>query len=557
MKLKIVLLTVFAALLYTHISEAAGRTWVIFRDRGYTSAEGKRQAIDREIARLLPATRQRLLKVRSAQDLLTETDLPIHSGYLREIERITGLKPHALCRTINGASYPFTPTQIVSVKSLPFVKEIRPVRAFRGEKDPVVETPAEVQGAGSTQDRLHYGPSYTQNVLENFIPAHDAGYSGEGVFVGQLDAGWDNLGHRCFDSLEIVATWDFVNGDSSVANDPGQLGEGSHGTKTLSCYAGYDRGQLVGTAYGVRVALAKTECTSYELPIEEDNWAAGIEWLDSLGVVLATSSVSYGTLHTYPELNGNTTVITIAADNAVSRGIVVVNSVSNHGTWAYPGNKMSPPSDGDSVLAVGAVNTDSTRASFSSIGPTYDGRIKPDLMALGSVVWVANSLNDSSYSFASGTSFSTPLTAGACALLLQVNPHLTPMQVHAILKGSATQVIIPDTLMGWGIYNVWEAIQTQIPHPPKIIPPIFKVISVIPNPFTPLAHIAFDLPYPGVITLSAYDLLGRSVAVITRGFFPVGRSEVVWDALGLSSGLYFIRLESPWGAEVRKAVIIK
>jgi hypothetical protein len=555
-----------ASWLCSVVQAAEPRTWVLFRDRGYSSPQELREALHHETDLLLPATRQRLLKVRSANALLNEADLPIYMPYLKEIERLTGQNPHALCRAINGASFALDQEQIGLVQSLPFVLGVKPVLTFR-DSDNRSEPPAPEPDTRILMDSLFYGSSYLQNAIENFPPAHEAGYTGEGVLVGMLDAGWNNLGHVCFDSLEIIATWDFVNGDSSVANDPGQMGEGSHGTKTLSCLAGYDRQNLIGTAYGISVALAKTENTGYELLIEEDNWAAGIEWLDSLGCAVVSSSVSYrwfdnGDTIFYWMRNGNTTIITNAADNAVARGIVVLNSVSNHGTDAYPYNKMNVPADGDSVLGIGAVNSDSTRASSSSIGPTYDGRIKPDLMALGVSVKVASPYDSLNYLFGGGTSFSTPITAGACALLLQADPALTPMQIHAFLKASATQALNPDTLNGWGIYDVWQAIQAALSAAPgssgsASLPSQFRIVSIHPNPFNGATRISFDLPNPETIALWIYDLSGRSLGAIAQGPFAAGRHEVIWNYLPASSGIYIVHLQSPQYSHSQKVIYLK
>ncbi len=561
--LKITLQATFLSVaLLSGIPTAKGqtRTWVFFRDKGYASAERIQQALAEETDRLLPATRARLEKVRAEGELLREADLPVCSIYLQEIERLTGMKPHAVCRSINAASYPLNRDQMARIEALPFVLGTKSVLAYHEPLD-LVESQSFEPPVRQLQDSLFYGSSFLQNALENFPPAHEAGYIGEGVLVGMLDAGWNNLDHVCFDSLEIIAMWDFVNGDSSVANDPGQMGEGSHGTKTLSCLAGYDRQNMIGTAFGISVALAKTENTQYEQLIEEDNWAAGIEWLDSLGCVIATSSLSYPSLHTYPELNGDSTIITIAADNAVARGMIVLNSAGNHGSDPYPQNKMGPPADGDSVLAIGAVNADSSRAAFSSIGPTYDGRIKPDLMALGVSVKVASATDTTGYGFGSGTSFSTPITAGACALLLQADPTLTPMEVHAFLKASATQSLNPDTLMGWGIYDVWQAIQNALGiepnHPEPTTPQKFQIVGIYPNPFNPETRVTFDLPAMGRVYLSIYNSLGRQMAHLEPLDLLPGRRALTINLNGLGSGVYWVQLESPWGIQIAKVVMIK
>ena len=469
-RFKVYVIALLLAAVTSGLSEAQARTWVYFRDKGCRSGAELEEAIRVEEVKLLPRTRARLSKVREVGELINERDLPVYQHYLQQIENLTGLKPHAVVRSVNAASYALSRYQIERIERLPFVLSTEPIKRFKLVKEAPTGEPPPKQNFRTIQDSLLYGNSYIQNALENFPIAHEHGYTGDGVLVGALDAGWNNLDHVCFDSLDIIATWDFVNGDSSVADDPGQMGSGSHGTKTLSCLAAYDPGEMIGTAYGVAVALAKTENTQGELQIEEDNWAAGIEWLDSLGCEIVTSSVSYleflgpdtALSYSWEDLDGNTAISTIAADNAVARGVIVLNSDGNNGSASYPENKMNVPADGDSVLTLGSVRSDSMRASFSSYGPTYDGRIKPDLVALGATVRVASTTTDTLYTSSNGSSFSTPITAGACALLLQADPALTPMQVHAFLKASADQGGNPDTLRGWGIYDVWAAIQSVL-----------------------------------------------------------------------------------------------
>ncbi len=530
----------------------APRTWVFFSDKGYSDAADLSEALQQEEKLLLPATRARLQKVRQPGQLLTERDLPVCKSYLLEIEALSGIKPHAVIRSLNAASFAFDQNQVETVKRLAFVQSVRPVMGFAsGYEEPECE-PDPKQGYRTLQDSADYGYSWLQNAMENFPTAHENGYNGEGVLVGALDAGWNNLDHVCFDSLEIIATWDFVNGDSSVADDTLQMGSGSHGTKTLSCLAGYDPGNLIGTAYGVSVALAKTENTEYELKIEEDNWAAGIQWLDSLGCVVATSSVSYLAFnapdpsYTYEDLDGNTAIITIAADYAVERGIVVLNSEGNNGNGYYPANKMNVPADGDSVLCIGSVGTDSLRASFSSYGPTYDGRIKPDLVAKGTSVRVASTSNTTGYSSSSGSSFSTPITSGACALLLQADPYLTPMQVHAYLKESADQASSPDTVRGWGIYDVWAAIQEVLPveeSPIVQTPSEFKLYKPYPNPFNSVVTVPFYLPTAGDVRIRFFDTNGRLVFE-NQKWRSAGHNRYQQEFHKFASGLYLCRVEA-------------
>jgi hypothetical protein len=269
--------------------------------------------------------------------------------------------------------------------------------------------------------------------------------------------------------MNIIAKWDFVNNDPNVGNE-GDMGEGSHGTMTLSTIGGFAEGNLIGPAFNSTYILAKTENTDSETPIEEDNWIAAMEWADSIGVDVTSTSLGYigfdppYTSYTWQDMDGNTTVITNGADYAASIGIVVVNSAGNEG-YNSTHNTLGAPSDGDSVIAAGSVNSSGSRSSFSSVGPTVDGRIKPDIMAMGSNDVVASPYNDNTYTTASGTSFSCPLSAGVAALILCSNPNLTPMQVRDAMRNTSSQNSNPDNLYGWGILNTLAAIN-YFPPPP-------------------------------------------------------------------------------------------
>ena len=248
-----------------------------------------------------------------------------------------------------------------------------------------------------------------------------------------MDAGFSNLTHEAFSSMDIIAKWDFVDNDLDV-------GGHSHGTGTLSTIGGFMEGQLIGPAYGASFILARTENDpASETPIEEDNWIAALEWADSIGVDVTSTSLGYldfdapYTSYTWEDMDGNTALITIAADHAVKLGITVVNSAGNNGYNSLH-NTLNAPADGDSVITIGAVSSSGVISSFSSVGPTADGRIKPDLLAMGSSVYAASTAGTSSYAYVSGTSFSCPLAAGVCALMLQKNPSLAPMEILQLIK---------------------------------------------------------------------------------------------------------------------------
>ena len=332
-----------------------------------------------------------------------------------------------------------------------------------------------------------------------------------------MDAGFNRLSHDAFLSMDIIAAWDFVNNDPNVG-DEGDMGEGSHGTQTLSTIGGYAPGHLIGPAFNSSYILAKTENTDTETPIEEDNWIAAMEWADSIGVDVTSTSLGYigydppYQSYTWEDMDGNTTVITNGADYAAYIGIVVVNSAGNEGYNASH-NTLGAPSDGDSVIAAGAVNSSGSRSSFSSVGPTVDGRIKPDIMALGSGDVVASPYNDHNYTTASGTSFSCPLSAGVAALILCSNPNLTPMQVRDAMRNTASKNSNPDNLYGWGILNALSAIN-YFPPPPAT----FQISVDIQNGWNMVAVPGINTNGMGVDNWWAFRDQGADVFKYFEGY---------------------------------------
>jgi serine protease AprX len=238
---------------------------------------------------------------------------------------------------------------------------------------------------------------------------------------------------------------------------------------------GFEEGQLIGPAYAAGFILAKTENTFSETPVEEDNWAAAAEWAEALGADVISTSLGYleydspFTSYSFADMNGETAISTRAANLAASLGVVVVASAGNSGFDAAH-NTLGAPADGRGVIAAGAVDPLGTRAFFSSVGPTADGRIKPDVAAQGVSVKVASPTSPSLYGLAAGTSFSCPLTAGVAALVIQAHPEYTPQQVADALRTTAGQASRPDNLLGYGIVNAAAAVgsRPQGPSPPNV-----------------------------------------------------------------------------------------
>ncbi|NIM18987.1 MAG: S8 family serine peptidase [Candidatus Latescibacteria bacterium] len=438
------------------------KIWIYFNDHGEGNAAGLRRALsevtltDRAIVRRMN---------RSRGPLIDERDLPVSGAYLGEL-RSLGVRLRRASKYLNAVSAEATPAQIREIYRLPFVTKIDRVHAYR--RSPVKEPGRSTEtlldqsrlAPGRERDRAlttaaDYGPSQKQVDMINVIPLHDSNIHGEGVLVAMLDTGF-NLRHEALDHLNIIAEWDFIFDDSVTRNQAGDVSnQHNHGTVTLSALAGYAPGALIGPAWGASIILAKTERVWEEVEGEEDDYVRALEWAESLGADVVSSSLGYLKWYTYADLDGNSAITTIAADIAASKGVTVVTAAGNEGPLPWPG--IIAPSDGDSVIAVGAVDSSGFITSYSSHGPSFDGRIKPDVMAMGSYVVSASPSDSLGYTTAHGTSLSTPLVAGSVALLLQMHPSWTPIDVLNALRNEASNSATPNNEYGWGIINAYAS----------------------------------------------------------------------------------------------------
>jgi len=387
--------------------------WVYFKDRGPAA-----DALAAAQATVTPRAVARRAARGSAG--VTVSDAPPSSAYVAAVSA-AATRVRQQSRWMNAVSVEATPAQVAAIEALPFVARVDVVRGFQKRREEM-DTRVAAMAAEPLRKAsgLDYGTGFAQ-VNQIKVPfLHDVGLDGRGVIVGVLDAGFNNLRHEAFATMRILATRDFVNGDTDVGD--GGRGEGSHGTATLSVIGGFKDGQIIGPAYAASYLLAKTEDTDSETPVEEDNWAAAVEWAEAQGVDVISTSLGYLTYdppfpsYTAADMDGETAISTRAADRAGELGVVVVASAGNEGLNTRA-NTLGAPADGDLVLAVGAVSSTGARASFSSVGPTADGRIKPDVSAQGVSVKIAVPGGTNGYTTANGTSFSCPLTAGVAALL--------------------------------------------------------------------------------------------------------------------------------------------
>jgi len=399
-------------------------------------------------------------------------------------------------------------------------------------------------------DTSYYGLSLFQVGQINGQFLHKNGFRGKGMLIAILDAGFYHVNLLpAFDSLRlggrIAGTRDFVNPLSNIFE------ENTHGMMVLSTMGGIIPGSLIGTAPDATYWLIRSEDTSSEYLIEEDNWVAAAEFADSLGVDVINSSLGYSVFdnavmnHTYADMNGSTTRVARGANMAVSKGILVFASAGNEGnkSWHY----LISPSDGDSVIAVGAVDKYGTKAAFSSFGPASDRNVKPDLAAMGQSTALQSS--NGMTGLGSGTSFSSPVLAGAAACLWQANPHATVSQVKQALIKSGSQYQRPDSLLGYGIPNM--LIADTLLAKLKFTGDISNNKWVIfPNPFqTYITFFSSESTEAGIM-VDITDLSGK--LVFKKHFSGADLYRI--ENLNTPAGIYFLKLSSPKGTEVHKII---
>jgi subtilisin family serine protease len=375
-----------------------------------------------------------------------------------------GIKIENISKWFNAVTAYLDDQSLEEVKKLSFVLKIKPVVIYKGKNDDnLKEETTNNSLINKVTSNLDYGNSLTQNQLSNIPKVHDLEINGSDVLVGVLDTGFDWKRHNSLKELKVLKEYDFVFHDENTANEnDDRYDQHGHGTLCFSILAGYAPGFLIGPAYNSEFLLAKTENMWSETKAEEDNWVAAIEWMEALGVDVTSTSLGYNEFdnnisnYTYKDMDGQTAIITIAANIASAKGVTVVVAAGNEGNtnWRY----ITAPADGLDVITIGAVSSGRTRAAFSSIGPSYDGRIKPDVVTMGVSVYHANSGTENFYSYSNGTSVACPIAAGIATLIKSARPELTPFQIREALRSSGSQALLPNNELGWGVVDAYKAI---------------------------------------------------------------------------------------------------
>ncbi len=368
----------------------------------------------------------------------------------------------------------------------PRFRHVQPVAHWHGRAEPLRPASVTLLAVGDTCGAggdPTLGPSEMPYRQLHLRPLTDAGFDGAGVRIAILDAGFNTL-DPAFSGATVRAQYDFVFGDSVVRNQPNDslaLDPQAHGTATWSLFAGIVPGRLRGIAPAATYLLAKTEDMRKEVHQEEDNYVAALQWADSIGVDIVSSSLGYlsfddGTGYTPSQLNGDVAVTSVAAEQAAQRGILLVTAAGNSGSGF---RTLVTPGDADSIITAGAEDSVGNIAGFSSRGPTADGRLKPDLTAPGVAVCVVN--GGGRVRRESGTSFATPILAASAALVKQVHPGLTPMALLAALRRFATNHTQPDSTRGWGRPDV--ALSAVFPTGVTALTPITSPLASVTPTF--------------------------------------------------------------------------
>ncbi len=491
---------------------------------------------------------QRAIQRRTKQNIaITESDLPVSPYYTDSLKSL-GLRIINKSKWFNSVLTETKDTILLdTICKITFINSVTLVKPSVQKKS--------LRNKFTSEFCVDIAKQTTQNnqlTMLNGHILHEYGFRGEGKQIAVIDAGFIDADILpAFDSLwinnQILGQRDFVDGDNWV------LDAHSHGMTILSILGGNVPNELTGSAPGADYWLLRSEDTGSEYRIEEENWISAAEFADSAGVDIINTSLGYSTFddtlqnYTYKEMDGKTTRISKGAVMAASKGILVVVSAGNEGNklWKY----ITSPADADNILAVGAVDTSGMLASFSSVGPSYDGRIKPDIAAQG-VGTVAQGL--SGLIGCNGTSCSAPVISGLAACLWQANDQLSNIEIIEMIKQSSSQYQNPDTLIGYGLPNFANALSqigANLPYS------TIRIKGIYPNPFLDKISLLLIQIAPEDIFIELYDIQGKMIKRKRYVNLPGGEFELTIDNLGdLSQGIYIIKVLSGEYCYVNKLV---
>lgn len=537
---------------FLNAQTAPDKYWVEFTDKNNSP-----YSVDDPIAFLS----QKSIDRRSTQNIdVIEQDIPVNQAYIDGVLAIGEIDLLLRSKWFNAITiYTTNASLLDSILALDYVNQIKSARKYKkGEYEN-----EEVVVAEKEYDPSEYGESFHQLAMLNGDYLHEQELLGQGMFIYVCDGGFRYLDERtAFDHLfengRIIGTHDFVDGDDFVYE------ASNHGTNVMGTMAGVIPDELIGTAPEASYFLARTEDVSSEFLIEEDNWIAGAEMADSIGADIITTSLSYTTFddqstdHTYEDLDGQTTRVAIGAGIASTKGMLIVTSAGNYFTnpWHYIGS----PADAFDCLAIGAITSDSLHSSFSSAGPSADGRVKPEIVAMGTAAVTAAASVDA-IAHVNGTSFSGPIIAGISSCLWQAFPDATSLEIRQAIIESSHMYETPDDLMGYGIPNYEEAFaildgtngitDSVLPGREK-----FYFQSVSPNPFLFEIKVLMRSVSGNEENgqLSLYNDNGQLIKEYSVKLTAKGLNEFILNLTDVSANIYSLEYTSKSGREVIKVV---
>jgi subtilisin family serine protease len=481
---------------------------------------------------------QRALDRRTKQNIAIDfKDVPLEPSYVSQVEGVSGISVMAKSKWLNAIHVRGTQALINSLKTFSFVAKVDFANKSLNSAGKIAKTHKNQEQNKIEKAKVDftYGTSANQIQMLNGHLLHQQNFTGSGKIIAIMDGGFPGVNtalpfKRLRDNNQILGGYDYVN-----RNEDFYVGD-NHGTLVLSSMGGYKENSLVGTAPDASYYLFITEAGPTENPVEESLWVEAVEKADMLGVDIINTSLGYFEFdnpaynHTYSEMNGISAFMSRGAEIAFSRGMIIVAAAGNEGATSDP--YIAVPADAVSVIAVGAVNATKTRTSFSSIGPSYDGRIKPDIMAQGQAAILSNELGD--IITANGTSFSSPIMAGMVACLWQAFPTKTNQEIRQLIIQSGDKFASPNNQYGYGIPNFSSALSNGL-----FVNEFSKnYFTAYPNPTTNFVTLTFpDSFNKGKVVF--YTILGQKVLEKN----VIGQMDNI-SLESLSKGTYFYQIES-------------
>lgn len=491
---------------------------------------------------------QRALDRRTRQNIpLDIKDVPIYEPYVTQVDNSSGITIIARSKWLNCVHVRGTQAQIQALTGLSFVSSIDfASNAISGKVKPRLSDKLNDK-LSVTLTNFNYGQAANQIQMLHGDYLHQQNFTGTSMYIAVIDAGFTNVNtmsafQRIRNNNQILGTYNFVSRITDV------YGYHTHGTMVLSTMAGYVENQYVGTAPDAKYYLFISEDGAQEHIYEESLWVEAAEKADYLGVDVINTSLGYTEFdnanfdHTYADMNGNTTFISRGAQIAFTRGMLLINSAGNSGneTWHYIG----APADASNVLSIGAVNPDETITTFSSWGPTSDGRIKPDICTQGG--WSAVIYTDDTIFNGNGTSFAGPILAGTAACFWQAFPNKTNQQIADAIRQSADRYTNPDDQYGYGIPDFQQAYQTMLGNESFD----FQKVKIYPNPIenNKILHLEVS-DGSELYELQILDSIGK----IVKNLSIDSSSDI--DLKNLQSGIYFLKLSNYKTSFIQKVIV--